>query len=264
MDQIPRAMTIAGSDSGAGAGIQADLKTFAALGVYGTSAITAITAQNTVGVISSHEVPTDLIGLQIEAILSDIGTDAIKTGMLVNSEIISVVAGKLTNIGSVPIVVDPVMVAKSGDSLLREDAIGALKQYLIPLATLITPNIPEAEALAEISIQTERDIRMAASIIMDLGASNVVIKGGHRIGPPVDTFFDGTEYFLFETPRIETSSTHGTGCTFASAVTAGLAKGLEMHESLKLAKEYVFEAIKKSHPIGHGHGPLNHFHGQFR
>ena len=258
--KVPTAMTIAGSDSGGGAGIQADLKTFAALGVYGTSVLTAITAQNTVGVTGVHEIPTEIIAAQIDAVITDIGADAVKTGMLSSSAIVEVVARELTRHRVETLVVDPVMVAKSGDPLLREDAVEALGSLLIPLAAVVTPNIPEAESLTGIKIATDDDVRSAARKIVQMGARSVVLKGGHREGPATDLFFDGVRFQEFSAPRIDTRNTHGTGCTFASAVAAGLARGMTVMDAVAQAKEYVTEAIRHSFPIGRGHGPLNHFY----
>ena len=260
MSKAPTALTIAGSDSGGGAGIQADLKTFAALGVYGTSALTAITAQNTVGVTGVHDVPVDIVAAQIEAVLTDIGADAVKTGMLSSAPIIETVARELAHFRVDLLVVDPVMVAKSGDRLLREDALDAMRRNLVPLATLVTPNVPEAEALTGLTIESPEDIRAAADRIVGMGARAVVVKGGHLSGPPVDTFYDGHEFTEFTTERIETKNTHGTGCSFASAIAAGLANGLVLQEAVSDAKEYVTEAIRQSFPVGQGHGPLNHFY----
>ena len=258
--KIPTAMTIAGSDSGGGAGVQADIKTFAALGVYGTSTLTAITAQNTVGVTAVHEIPTDVISAQIDAVLTDIGADAVKTGMLSSSAIIECVVAALETHAVQRLVVDPVMVAKSGDSLLREDAIDTLRTRLLPLAAVVTPNIPEAEALTETKIVSDADVRRAAESIVAMGAKSVVVKGGHREGPATDLFYDGSDFRQFTAPRIDTVNTHGTGCTFASAVAAGLARGMAVADAVALAKEYVTEAIRRSFPIGKGHGPLNHFY----
>ena len=260
---VPKAMTIAGSDSGGGAGIQADLKTFAALGVYGTSVLTAITAQNTVGVAGIHEVPVDIVAAQIEAVMSDIGADAVKTGMLSSSDIIETVARELAHFRVDRLVIDPVMVAKSGDRLLREEAVNALRTKLLPLATVVTPNIPEAETLASMRVQSREDARRAAEVIFGMGPKAVVVKGGHLEGPPVDLFYDGREFREFSAPRIDTANTHGTGCTFASAVAAGLAKGMEVVDAVAAAKEYVTEAIRRSADlgqVGQGHGPLHHFH----
>ena len=257
---VPKAMTIAGSDSGGGAGIQADLKTFAALGVYGTVTLTAITAQNTVGVYGVHEIPTDMIVAQMDAVMSDIGADAVKTGMLSSQEIVEVVAAQVAKHGIRSLVVDPVMVAKSGDALLRDDAVNAVCTKLVPLAAVVTPNIPEAEALTGTTIESDDDVREAARRIVSMGARTVVVKGGHREGPAADVLYDGSEFQVFTAPRINTVNTHGTGCTFASAVAAGLAQGKSVEEAVGQAKEYVTEAIRASFPIGQGHGPLNHFY----
>ncbi len=258
--KIPKAMTIAGSDSGGGAGVQADLKTFAALGVYGASTLTAITAQNTVAVTAVHEIPTDVITAQIDAVLTDIGADAVKTGMLSSSDIIECVCEALEVHGVQRLVVDPVMIAKSGDALLREDAIGSLRTRLLPLAMVVTPNIPEAEALTETTIVSDADVRRAAEAIVGMGARSVVVKGGHREGPATDLFYDGKEFKEFTAPRFDTVNTHGTGCTFASAVAAGLARGMVVTDAVALAKDYVTEGIRHSFSIGQGHGPLNHFY----
>ena len=258
--KIPKAMTIAGSDSGGGAGVQADLKTFAALGVYGASTLTAITAQNTVAVTAVHEIPTDVITAQIDAVLTDIGADAVKTGMLSSSDIIECVCEALEVHGVQRLVVDPVMIAKSGDALLREDAIGSLRTRLLPLAMVVTPNIPEAEALTETTIVSDADVRRAAEAIVGMGARSVVVKGGHREGPATDLFYDGKAFKEFTAPRFDTVNTHGTGCTFASAVAAGLARGMVVTDAVALAKDYVTEGIRHSFSIGQGHGPLNHFY----
>jgi hydroxymethylpyrimidine/phosphomethylpyrimidine kinase len=257
---VPKAMTIAGSDSGGGAGVQADLKTFAALGVYGTSVLTAITAQNTVGVTAVHEIPTDVITAQIDAVISDIGASAVKTGMLSSSNIVLVVAAELERHRVGNLVVDPVMVAKSGDSLLREEAVEALRTRLVPLAAVVTPNIPEAEVLTGMTITTSADVRRAAEAVVAMGAASVVVKGGHLEGPATDLFYDGSRFQEFTAERIDTVNTHGTGCTFASAVAAGLATGMNTVEAVGQAKEYVTEAIRRSFAVGAGHGPLNHFY----
>ncbi len=256
----PTAMTIAGSDSGGGAGIQADLKTFSALGVFGTSTLTAITAQNTVGVTAVHEIPTDVIAAQIDAVISDIGADAVKTGMLSSPAIVSTVAEGVRRHGITDLVVDPVMVAKSGDRLLREDAIGAICNELLPLAAVVTPNIPEAEGLTGLTIRTDADVQRAAEMIVGMGARSVVVKGGHREGPPTDVYYDGETFLEFTTERIPSTNTHGTGCTFGSAVAAGLAHGLETPAAVQQAKDYVTAAIRAAYPVGSGHGPLHHFH----
>jgi hydroxymethylpyrimidine/phosphomethylpyrimidine kinase len=252
-------MTIAGSDSGGGAGIQADLKTFQAFGVYGTSTLTAITAQNTVGVTAVHEIPTDVISAQIDAVVSDIGVDAAKTGMLSNAAIIRTVADRVRHWGLQRLVVDPVMVAKSGDRLLREDAVEALIEELLPLAMVLTPNVPEAEVLVGRSLSSESDIRQAARDIVARGARSVVMKGGHRATESArDLLFDGRDFNVFDSERFETPNTHGTGCTFSAAITAGLARGLSVIDAVGEAKQYVTEAIRRSPRLGHGHGPVAH------
>jgi hydroxymethylpyrimidine/phosphomethylpyrimidine kinase len=266
--KVAKALTIAGSDSGGGAGIQADLKTFAALGVYGSSVITAVTAQNTQRVSAVHVVPALIVAEQIKAVLSDIGADAIKTGMLANAEIIRAVVTSLQQFPKIPLVVDPVMVAKSGDALLAKEAVRALRDVLVPLAEIVTPNIPEAEVLVEKSLQTEADFITAAEMISKMGARNVIIKGGHR--PPrhaesglplvVDLFYDGRQVRSIEGPFIDTPHTHGTGCTFASAIAAGLARGLDPFSAAVEAREYLTEALRWAFPIGHGKSPVHHFH----
>ena len=253
-------MTIAGSDSGGGAGIQADLKTFSALGVYGASTLTAITAQNTVAVTAVHEIPTDIISAQIDAVVTDIGVNAVKTGMLSSSAIVETVARELRRHGIENLVVDPVMVAKSGDSLLRQEAVESLRTRLVPLAALVTPNIPEAETLTGLTISTEEDVREAARQIVALGARAVVVKGGHLTGPATDLLYDGNEFNEFTSERFDTVNTHGTGCTFASAAAAGLAQGKSLLDAVAQAKAYVTEAIRHSYPLGNGHGPVHHFY----
>ena len=257
-------MTIAGSDSGGGAGIQADLKTFAALGVYGASALTAITAQNTMGVTAVHEAPPDIIAAQIDAVIADIGADAVKTGMLASGPIVAVVADAIRRHGIANLVVDPVMVAKSGDRLLRAAAIASICNDLLPLAAVVTPNLPEAAELTGQAVATDTEMRDAAAKIIGMGARSVVIKGGHRDGPPTDLLYDGQQFWEFTTERIPSTSTHGTGCTFASAVAAGLAHGLAVPAAVAQAKEYVTAAIRAAYPIGQGHGPLHHFHAYWR
>ena len=258
--QAPVAMTIAGSDSGGGAGIQADLKTFSALGVYGASTLTAITAQNTVAVTAVYELPTDLIAAQIDAVITDIGVNAVKTGMLSSSPIVETVARELERHGITNLVVDPVMVAKSGDPLLQQEAVDSVKTRLIPLAALVTPNVPEAETLTGLKIATGEDMREAAARILAMGARAVVVKGGHLSGPATDLFFDGSEFTEFSSERFDTVNTHGTGCTFASAAAAGLAHGNSVKDAVAQAKNYVTEAIRNSYPLGHGHGPVHHFY----
>jgi hydroxymethylpyrimidine/phosphomethylpyrimidine kinase len=260
MNKIYKALTIAGSDSGAGAGIQADLKTFAALGVYGTSAITAITAQNTKAVTAICELSPEIIAAQIDAVMQDIGADAVKTGMLSNSAIVEVVAEKIREYRVTNLVVDPVMVAKSGDLLLRAEAIEALKSRLIPLAAVVTPNLPEAEQLTSIGGTRQSDLKEAARRIVAMGAKSVVIKGGHRKGPAVDLFYDGKKFRGFSAARVSTPNTHGTGCTFSAAIAANLARGEKLEQAVAHAKTFMAHAIRKSFAIGAGHSPVHHFH----
>ena len=260
MKLVPKALTIAGSDSGAGAGIQADLKTFAALGVYGTSVITAVTAQNTVGVKKILEISPQMVGAQIDAILTDIGAQALKTGMLGNSKIIATVAKKIQKHKLENLVVDPVMVATSGDLLLRRSAIAVLRGSLIPLATVVTPNLPEAEALTGMKLRRASEFQEAARRIIAMGAANVVIKGGHRNGPAIDLFFDGRKFRDLYSPRIRSPHTHGTGCTFSAAITAYLARGESVETAVLLAKKYITGAIRKGFAVGTGHGPVHHFY----
>ncbi|MBI3967183.1 MAG: bifunctional hydroxymethylpyrimidine kinase/phosphomethylpyrimidine kinase [Chloroflexi bacterium] len=254
-----KALTIAGSDSGGGAGIQADLKTFSALGVFGMSAITAITAQNTVAVTDVVEIPPATIGAQIDAVVTDIGVDAVKLGMLSSAPIIEVVGQKIREHRLDRIVIDPVMIAKSGAVLLREDAIAALREIL-PLALVVTPNLPEAAAIIGEEIEGVDDMRRAAKAIIALGARGVVVKGGHLDGPATDIYYDGREFREYTAERIATTSTHGTGCTFASAIAAWLARGADVPDAVGRAKEYLHGALKAAVPIGHGHGPVHHFY----
>jgi hydroxymethylpyrimidine/phosphomethylpyrimidine kinase len=253
-------MTVAGSDSGGGAGIQADLKTFAALGAYGTSVITAVTAQNTLGVTDVHEIPATSIGKQLDAVMDDIGADAVKTGMLASAEIVEAVAEGLKRHGVECLVVDPVMVATSGDRLLREDAEGALTRVLLPMATLVTPNVREASVLSGRPIETLEQVKDAARAIADLGPRAVVITGGLGSGPATDLLYAGGEFKAFTNARIATTSTHGTGCTFASAAAVALARGLDVRDAVASAKRYVHAAIRAAYPVGSGNGPVDHFH----
>ncbi len=253
-------MTIAGSDSGGGAGIQADLKSFAAMGVYGTSVITAITAQNTVRVTDVLELPPELVQAQIDTVLSDIGTDAVKTGMLSSAAIIEAVAEKVREHDLANLVVDPVMVAKGGDRLLREDAVESLRTMLLPLALVVTPNVPEAEVLSGRVIESIDDARDAARDIVSMGAKAAVVKGGHLEGPATDILYDGVEFRAFTSQRINTTSNHGSGCTFASATAAGLAKGMSLRDAVGEAKKFVTATMRHAFPMGRGHGPLNHFY----
>ncbi len=257
---MKRALTIAGSDSGAGAGIQADLKTFAAHGVYGTSAITALTAQNTQGVAGVHIVPAEFVTLQIETVVSDIGCDAVKTGMLATSATVEAVAAAVEALELPNLVVDPVMVAKGGDRLLDVDAMHAIRATLLRLARVVTPNVPEAEVLAGIAIRSIADMREAGRRILRLGSAAVIVKGGHLKGPEsVDVLIWPTGETQFAAPRLAVPHTHGTGCTFASAVAARLALGQPLDEAVRGAKEYVTGAMRHGIAVGNGHQPLGHF-----
>lgn len=256
----PKAMTIAGSDSGAGAGIQADLKTFAALGVYGTSVLVAITAQNTRRVFAIAEVPDEVVALQIDSVLEDIGAAAVKTGMLSSPSIVETVADRLLAWGIGALVVDPVMVAKSGDNLLQPAAVSAVKRSLLPLALVVTPNIPEAVVLSGRPAGTVAEIHDAARAIADLGPRYVVIKGGHREGAPVDIVFDGNGFTELTAERIDTANDHGTGDTFSAAITSYLAHGVEPLAAITRAKVFLTEALRHSYAVGEGHSPVNHFH----
>jgi hydroxymethylpyrimidine/phosphomethylpyrimidine kinase len=255
-----RALTIAGSDSGAGAGIQADLKTFAAHGVYGTTAITAVTAQNTVGVSCFDALSADLVTAQIEAIASDIGVHAAKTGMLANAAIVEAVAAAVEDLEIPLLVVDPVMIAKSGDRLVDDEAIGAMRSELMRRAFVVTPNIPEAETLAGLRIASDTDRQEAARRIAKLGASAVIIKGGHFPSTDIlDLLYDGRRFHEFRAPRLTGRHMHGTGCTFAAAITSHLALGRTLQEAVPLAQEYVAGGIRHGLEIGKGHAPLHHF-----
>ena len=255
--KLPVALTIAGSDSGGGAGIQADLKTFAALGVHGTSVITAITAQNTVTVTDIFELPIEIIAAQIQAIVSDLDVRAAKTGMLASSQIIDAVAVAITKHRITNLVVDPVMVAKGGARLLRDDAIDSLRKRLIPLAAVITPNLPEAEVILGRPVKTLAERRRAARDLVALGVRAAVVKGGHAEGDVTDVYWDGTDMVELTGTRVPTANTHGSGCVFSAAIAAGLAKGLEPLAAVRAAKEFIGGAIEHSLEIGHGHGPVN-------
>ncbi len=252
-----RVLTIAGSDSGGGAGIQADVRTISALGAHPLTAVTALTAQNTVGVQGIHEAPPEFVEAQLEAVLSDIGCDAAKTGMLASSEIIRVVAACVRRHSVEPLVVDPVMVATSGDRLLSEDAREVLVSELLPLATVITPNIPELEALTEMRINDPEDILTAASLLRALGPEYVLVKGGHLNGAAIDVLFDGDDLHTFEAERIGSGTPHGSGCVFSAAIATYLAQGCPVDESVRLAKEFVTTAIRAAEPIGAGPAPTN-------
>jgi hydroxymethylpyrimidine/phosphomethylpyrimidine kinase len=259
-----RVLTIAGSDSGGGAGIQADLKTVAALGCYGASAITALTAQNTVGVSGIHPVPPDFAAAQIRAVLGDIGADAVKIGMLYSAELIRVVAEELRRFQACNIVLDPVMVAQSGDRLLRDDAVEAIKEHLLPLADVVTPNLPEAEVLLGRRIRSFSAMRDAARDLGRFGSRAILVKGGHlEEGDSSDVLYVSREdrYVALTVERVVSRNTHGTGCTLSSAIAAGLAKGASLEDAVRRAKDYISRAIRAGadYTVGRGHGPVHHF-----
>ena len=257
-----RVLICAGSDSGGGAGIQADIKTVTALGCFAATAITALTSQNTKGVFNVLDVPTSFLRQQMTVVLEDIGADVIKTGMLHNAEVIRTISNILESLGdSSSLVVDPVMVAKGGHSLLQASAVDALKSELIHKADVLTPNIPEAEVLAGIEITSVDDMRRAGEYLLDMGPKSVLIKGGHLTDDTLtDILLTQSEEKFYSSPRLKTVHTHGTGCTLASAVAAGIAQGLELHLATERARKYVFEAIRSAPGFGAGHGPLNHAH----
>lgn len=258
----PVALTIAGSDSGGGAGIQADIKAMQANGVFAASVITAITAQNTKAVTAAFELPLDLIEAQIDAVCEDLPIAATKTGMLSSAAIIELVARKVEAWQLRPLVVDPVMISKSGYPLLRPDAVATLRERLLPLATLVTPNAHEAAHLTGVKIQTIEDLYEAAQRLKAMGPEAVLVKGGHlaQTAEAVDVLYDGQRFEVFRAPRIDTPHTHGTGCTYASAIAANLARGFSLLEAVRRAKQYVTEAIRHALPLGSGHGPTHHFY----
>ncbi len=261
-------LTIAGSDSGGGAGIQADLKTFSALRTYGASVITAVTAQNTKVVTAISDIPPDVIAAQLDAVFGDIRIDAVKIGMLSRPEVIEVVADRLHRYGAKPIVLDPVMVSKSGDALLQPDAVSALVRHLLPLATIITPNLPEAGVLlGQDAPHDEPSMILAVDALRDLGAKAVLLKGGHLEGPhSFDLFDNGSDRQRLHAERIDTVNTHGTGCTLSAAIAALLGRGFALPASVKTAKDYISQAIAAADQldVGHGHGPVHHFHGLWK
>jgi len=261
---IPIALTIAGSDSSGGAGIQADLKTFSACGVFGASVITALTAQNTRGVIAIHEVPAAFVTQQIDAVFSDLDVKAVKIGMVSQRAVIEAIAAGLDRWSPRHAVIDPVMVATSGDRLLAPDAVDALRTMLIPRATIITPNLPEAAALLEEGVAaSDSDVERQGARLLALGCTAALIKGGHGDGPQsVDHLFSRDGHRAFAAPRIATRNTHGTGCTLSSAIAAGLAKGRALDDAVREAKAYISAAIAAADrlEVGHGHGPVHHFH----
>lgn len=254
-----RALTIAGSDSGGGAGIQADLKTFCAFEVYGESVLTAITAQNTLGVQGVHLLPPDFVALQIRSVLSDIGADAAKTGMLATKEIVAVVAREVGAFLLGNLVVDPVMVSATGHRLLDEDAVDAMRTLLFPLATVVTPNLDEAAILWGEKIEDVDGMKEAAKVIQALGPQYVLVKGGHLSGPTIfDVLYDGKRFEVWEAPKIPTENTHGSGCTLSAAIAAGLAKDQKVKEAVEAARRYIRAAILGGIKIGKGKGPVNH------
>ena len=255
---MQKILTIAGSDSGGGAGIQADLKTITVFGGYGLSVITALTAQNTLGVQGVQLTPPEFVAAQLEAVLADIGADAAKTGMLGTAAIIEAVAAGLAKYQVPRLVVDPVMIAKSGDKLLADEAVAALKSRLLPLTYLLTPNLPEAEVILGRPVQTEADMVEAARALAGLGPQNVLVKGGHLAGRPVDILFDGENIHRFEGERIESQNTHGTGCTLSAALATLLAQGYSVREAVGRAKRFISRAIAAAEPLGQGNGPTNH------
>lgn len=258
---MKQVLTIAGSDSGAGAGIQADLKAMAANGVFGLSVITSITAQNTKGVSAVFDLPVSIIEAQLDAIFDDFAVGAVKTGMLSSAEIVQAVSRKLRQYKTEVLVVDPVMVAKSGHALLQPDAVESVKTALLPLALVVTPNVLEAERLSGIRIQSLADARQAAKGIHKLGCKNVLIKGGHLLAEKgTDLLYDGRFFHVLKGEYIDTPHTHGTGCTFASAIAAQLAKGSALPEAVQTAKAYTTEAIRHGLALGHGKGPTDHFY----
>jgi hydroxymethylpyrimidine/phosphomethylpyrimidine kinase len=257
---VPAALTIAGSDSGAGAGIQADLKAFAALGVYGTSAITAVTAQNTRGVDSVVALSPEIVTAQIRSVMVDIQPGAAKTGMLANAEIVRAIAAVLDEYPDLPLVIDPVTHAKSGDALLAEEAVSVLRDLLVPRCAVVTPNLPEAAALVGFPVESEAEMLEAGLALLDAGAAAVVVKGGHRPDTADDLYLDRETVEWLRSDRIATRCTHGTGCTLSAAIAAGLAKGLAIFEAVRAAKTYLTEAMRAGYEVGDGHSPVNHFH----
>ena len=256
---VPKALTIAGSDSGGGAGIQADLKTFSAFRVFGMSVLTAVTAQNSLGVQGVFDLPPEFVARQIDSVLDDFGADAVKLGMLSTAPIVGAVAERLRAYRQERIVLDPVMIAKSGDALLQPDACAALIRDALPLADVVTPNLHEAGALAEMPVATEADMEEAARRILKLGPKSVLVKGGHLAGAATDILWTGRELTRFTAPRLDSASTHGTGCTFSSAIAAGLARRRPLADAIREAKAYVTAAIREGFRPGHGVGALRHF-----
>ena len=260
---MKKVSTIAGSDCSGGAGIQADLKTMSAHGVFAMSVIVSVVAENTARVISIEDISPKVIADQMDAVFEDIVPDAVKVGMLSTPACMQAVAQKLRQYQPPHVVIDPVMYAKNGAPLMNPDAVGALIEHVLPLATVLTPNIPEAECIAKMKIESVEDMEQAARKIHQMGCQNVLVKGGHAVGDALDVLFDGQSFSHFETARIDTKNTHGTGCTLSSAIASHLALGHSVHQAVKLAKYYVTEGIRHSLAIGKGCGPLNHFHAFF-
>lgn len=260
-NQPPQVVTIAGSDSGGGAGIQADLKTFQARKVFGTNIIVALTAQNTLGVQESYPIDPAFVAAQFDSLAADFSIKAAKTGMLADKEHVECVVAQLKNVDFGPLVVDPVMIAKGGHPLLKEEAIDSIRSQLLPLTTIVTPNIPEAEVLVKRTIATEQEMITAAKMIQELGVPNVIVKGGHHAGRQARDYvlFANGKHLWLSGPRIATKNTHGTGDTFSACLTAELAKGVKMNEAIILAKRFIQGAISQGIQVGHGHGPTNHW-----
>ena len=261
---MKKVLSIAGSDCSGGAGIQADLKTFSAHGVFGMSVVTSVVAENTSRVIGIQDILPDIIKQQIDAIFEDIEVDGVKVGMLSNAIIMNTVAEKLLEYRPANIVIDPVMYAKNGSPLMDNNAIDTLIEKVIPIAHIITPNIPEAEKIADMKIKNQNDMQDAALKINAMGCPNVLIKGGHAVGDAIDILYDGKSFSYFKKERINTKNTHGTGCTYSSAITSNLALGFSIAEAIAKAKEYVTTAIKFSFDIGKGNGPTNHFYNLYK
>lgn len=261
---MKKVLTIAGSDCSGGAGIQADLKTFSAHGVFGMSAIVSVVAENTSRVIDIQDITPDMIQKQIDAVFEDIGVDAVKIGMLSGRYSMLAVADKLNEWKPSNVVIDPVMYAKNGCALMAPDSIDTLIKEIVPLADLLTPNIPEAEKISATKIHTINDMKSTAIIIYEMGCKNVLIKGGHAKGDALDLLYDGEVFYEFTVPRIDTKNTHGTGCTYSAAIASNLALGMTMPQAVEQAKEYVTTAIEHSLEIGKGHGPTHHFYDLYK
>jgi len=261
---VKTALSIAGSDCSGGAGIQADLKTFSAHGVFGMTVVTSIVAENTFTVVEYQDVCPDIIEKQIDAVFDDIPPDAVKIGMLSCRETMAAVAGRLVVLKPRNLVVDPVMYAKNGCALMDPSAIDALLSQIVPLADVITPNIPEAEKIAGMEIASQDDMREAARRIRAMGCRAVVVKGGHSSGDAVDVLFDGAEFFEYPAPRIDTKHTHGTGCTFSSAIASNLALGFSVNDAVGRSKAYISAAIAGAPGLGKGNGPVHHFHELYK